>query len=748
MSSSPDPGATHPGQSSDDTAQFPSVRPDPGAGSSSAGSSRAGGSRERQAGMGAAPLWPAPPARRHEAPAAGDDATMPGVAGYGMSPVKDEAPTDAFSAPRHASGAPDPRMPTEGMPGGQAGWPGAFPPEAGGYPGAHGSPPGQHGFPQGPHGAPFGAPGPGMPPAGPPPGGGPFGVGVFGERAPGVPEKKKRAWLMPAAAGGAVVGLLLALAGGTMAFAGEVPGGTTVLGVDIGGRSQAEAAQALKAGLRQRIKAPVPVKIGDAKESVKPAEIGLAVNYQATATRAADPWPNPITVLFGEREIEPVVTVDAAKLDGKLQKLAVAATEKLTRPAIRYDGLTPKPTYPGSGRGLDAEESARAIRAGWLRGARITIPIVEIKAVTSKADVDKLLDDLARPAVAAPVTVATDKGDVEIAPKAIAKSLIMESDEKGEIIPKVDAKKLRAAAKKEFGKVETLAKDASIDVKGGKLVTTKESVGRELDMKKLTKALLPVLREPAPRKVSGELADTKPKLTSEKIGKLGIKEKISSFTTYFQGGQDRNKNILVIADEVDGALVMPGKTFSLNGYTGERSYAQGYVDAPVIIGGKIKNHVGGGISQFATTIFNAYYYAGMVDAFHRPHGYYISRYPSVVEATVFYPSLDLRFKNDSKYGVLINTSYTNTSITVSMWSTKRYEIKTKWGKKYDHTKPKTVHLKEKDCIPTEGIPGFAQEAWRIFRQNGTELKRERFFWRYKAEPKFVCDDPDPSPGPG
>ena len=687
---------------------------------------------------------------------------MPGVAGYGMSPIKGDEPTDAFSAPRPAapqvgtaypsqSEAPPQSGPPYSPPGGWGGAPGGGQPPVGGYgaaPSQPGSPPGQPGM----YTAGMSAPGgPGTPPGGPygggPYGGAPYGGGEFGDGPPEPPGKKKRPWLLPVVAGGAVVGLLLVLAGGTVAFAGEVPRGTTVLGVDIGGRSKGEAAQALKAGLAKRVRAAVAVKVRDADGTVKPADVGLAVNYQATAERAADPWPNPITVLFGEREIDPVVRVDAAKLDKKLQGLAKSASEKLTRPAIRYDGLTPKPTYPGSGRGLDPAVSAKALRDGWLRDKPVKIPIVEIKSVTSKADVDKMLRDLARPAVAAPVTVTTSEGDVEIKPEAIAKSLIMESDERGEIIPKVDGKKLHAAAKKEFAEVETPAKDATIEVRGGKPVTTAERTGEEVDMKQLAKDLLPVLRKSAPRELAGKLTDSKPKLTKEKIGKLGVKEKISSFTTYFKGGEDRNKNILVIADEVDGALVMPGKTFSLNGYTGERSYAQGYVDAPVIIDGKIKNHVGGGISQFATTIFNAHYYAGMVDVFHRPHGYYISRYPSVVEATVFYPDLDLKFKNDSQYGVLIDTSYTSSSITVSMWSTKRYDIKTKWGKKYDHKQPKTVHLKEKDCIPTEGIPGFAQNAWRIFYRNGQEIKREKFFWRYNAEPKFVCDEPEKSPSP-
>jgi vancomycin resistance protein YoaR len=589
--------------------------------------------------------------------------------------------------------------------------------------------------------------GPGLPPGNFGPGGFPPGPPGGAPQPPGSgPGRQRPKWLVPAIAGAAALVLVLTLTGGVVLLAGEVPRGTTVLGVDIGGRSRAEAATALRDGLGKRVDDPVPVRIGDANATIKPRDVGLAIDHAATAERAVQSWPNPFTVLFGEREVDPVVKVDVGKLDDVLQKLGASATEKLARPAIRYKGLTPKPIYPESGKGLDPERSAQALRDEWLRGGPVAVPIVPIEAMTTKEDVDKLLTELAQPAVAAPVVVSTPRGDFTITRQAIAKSLIMESDRRGQITPKVDTKKLRAAAGAELARVELPAKDAKPAIRGGKLVISQEATGQAMDLRKLAKVLLPALRQAAPRKVPGDLATKKPKLTRERISKLGIKERISSFTTYFQGGQDRNKNILVIADEVDNALVLPGKAFSLNGYTGERSYAQGYVDAPVILNGEIKNHVGGGISQFATTLFNASYYAGMVDVYHQPHGYYISRYPSVIEATVFYPSLDLKFKNDSRYGVVIDTSYTDTSITVSMWSTKRYDIKTKWGPKTNPTDPKTVHLNDKECIPTEGIPGFSQEAWRLFYVAGKEIRRERFSWRYKAEPKFICDPP-PSPTP-
>jgi vancomycin resistance protein YoaR len=155
--------------------------------------------------------------------------------------------------------------------------------------------------------------------------------------------------------------------------------------------------------------------------------------------------------------------------------------------------------------------------------------------------------------------------------------------------------------------------------------------------------------------------------------------------------------------------------------------------------------VGGGASQFTTTLFNATYYAGLEDVEHKPHSYWFSRYPPVIESTIFYPDLDFKFRNDTPYGVLLDTSYTSSTITVSVWSTKYYDsVTTKWSARRNFTQPPTIHLEPgPDCIATDGLVGFAQDAWRIFRKDGRELRREKFSWRYDPEPRFVCA-PKPS----
>lgn len=525
--------------------------------------------------------------------------------------------------------------------------------------------------------------------------------------------------------------------------AGAVPRGTEVLGVEIGGRSTTAAADTLRAALRARAEAPVQLRAGSKTFEVSPADLGLRVDAEATARRAAEQRVNPLAVLFGSTEVEPVVRVAKAKIPPAVAEHIADQRRDMERPAIRFEGsganLKPVASYGKPGRGVDPTVAAQVLSRQWLRQRTIELPIGPIPPQDSAADVDTLVSSLAAPAIAASVRVETPEGAVDLTPGTIAAGLVLEADETGHINPTIDTAKLREAAGDALGKFGTPAKDGKITIERGQPTVVPSEMGRGLDLDKLAKPLLTTLREPAPRTLSGEMGPLSPKLSTEKLNSLGVTTQISTFTTNFTGGQERNKNILLVADEVDNALVLPGDEFALNEYTGERGPDQGYVKAPVILGGKIKNEYGGGISQFATTLYNAVFFSGLEDVFHKAHGYYISRYPAGREATVYYPSLDLKFRNDTAHGVVIDTSYTDTSITVSFWSTKRYDIESVSEEPTNSRPIETVYLEnEPDCYPTEGILGFDIVVWRIFKQNGAEVKRERIFTKYDAEPKFIC----------
>jgi vancomycin resistance protein YoaR len=498
--------------------------------------------------------------------------------------------------------------------------------------------------------------------------------------------------------------------------------------------------------------------------------VSLAVDVEATVARAASGGRNPFRGLLGARVVDPVVSVDAGLLNEAVRDLAEEAGEAMTMPEIRFEGTEPVPVYPEPGLGLDPERSAAAVAGAWPRlavssapmpsGAEtqtagswrgpdvIELPLVEITPVTTAEEVDRLLNELARPAVAAPVTVTTpDGGSVEASPEVIAVSLRLTADERGEIVPSVDPEALREGLAGQLRDVETAPVDARVVLDGGSPRIVESTDGELVDHEALAGELLDVLPQPAPRSVTAEMTVAAAEVDEEDVAALGIEEQVSTFTTYFDGGlsSGRSQNIVLAAEMVDGAVVQPGETFSLNEFTGPRGYEQGFQDAPVIIGGRLEPAVGGGLSQFTTTLFNAAYYAGLEDVQHSPHSYYYSRYPAVIEATIFYPTLDMKFRNNTEYGVLIDTSYTDGSLTVSMWSTKVWdEVTTEWGDRRNVTQPRREYLDPgPSCIATVGLEGFTQDAWRVFYKDGSEVNREKFTWRYDAQPEFVCaEEPD------
>ncbi|HWS36910.1 MAG TPA: VanW family protein [Actinoplanes sp.] len=542
---------------------------------------------------------------------------------------------------------------------------------------------------------------------------------------------------------GAAVTVTLAAGIGAAAvytLRGDIPYGTVVLGTDLGGMSRTEATTALRTRLATDplTTAAVKIQVEGRGASLRPADIGLAVDVDATVTAAADGSPS----LFGDRVVTPVVTVDADRLDTALTEAVGEIGTAMKSPAVTWTGLTPKAVHPSPGRGLDPQTTAGIVTAGWLSGDPVTVPLVETHAATTAADVDRIVETVAAQAVSAPITVTSGGGRLVIPPSAIRKSLVLTADKTGLITPRIDPKKLRTAVKARLAKVETAAKDARFTFAAGKPKVVEGTDGKGLDLAAMAPDLLAAAQSGEDRTIAGTLTTAAPALAAADLEKLGVKEKVSTFTTRFPGGlsSPRSQNIITAAKHVRGALVLPGETFSLNEFTGERGYAQGYKDAPVIVGGHLQPGVGGGVSQFTTTLFNATYYAGLKDVEHKPHSYYFDRYPAVIESTIFWPDLDFKFKNDSPHGVLLNTAWTSSTITVSVWSTKVWDkVTTEWSDRRNLTSPSTITKPDgPSCISTSGLPGFTQDAWRLFHKDGKVTKREKFTWKYDPEPRFVC----------
>ncbi|MEP7054074.1 MAG: VanW family protein [Actinomycetota bacterium] len=530
---------------------------------------------------------------------------------------------------------------------------------------------------------------------------------------------------------------------------GKLPRGTYVAGVDVGGRTSAQAKKLLRDALEPQIKAPVPIKAAEVTASIDPTTAGLSIDYDKTVDGLAASSMNPVTVarsFSGRTDHEPQLVVDDAAID----KTVAAFAKKVDKPAregsVRFDGTKPVAVMPLVGRTLDRAFAAKSLhdRFAALKTDPVEVPVQRIDVLTSQDKVDAAITKIATPAVSGPLRMVADGRGIELSADDIGSFISLKTDANGAINLVVDSDKVRALVLPQLPSYDAPSKDGSIDVVNGAVRITPSINGRTADVDGLIAAVPAALAKSAPREIPIPFLAVEPKITTEKIKALGIKEVVSSFTTHHPCCAARVNNIHTIAKIVDGALVMPGDTFSLNGYVGERDKGRGFIEAPMILKGVLTPAVGGGVSQFATTMFNAVFFGGFKDVYHKTHSFYISRYPAGREATVSSPAPDLKWTNDSPYGVLVKTSFTGTTITVTFYSTKQYDrIDSISGPRTRPTPTMVVYLPPgPQCVKAAGSPGFDIVVWRAFIKGGKEVKpRERFYTRYVPEPIFICAVP-------
>ena len=153
---------------------------------------------------------------------------------------------------------------------------------------------------------------------------------------------------------------------------------------------------------------------------------------------------------------------------------------------------------------------------------------------------------------------------------------------------------------------------------------------------------------------------TPPKVTTDKVNELGIRERIGRGESYYAHSiPNRIYNVGLASARANSALIAPGEEFSFNNIVGDISAASGYRSAYVISGGRTVLGDGGGVCQVSTTLFRAAMAAGLPITERWAHayrvGYYEQNSKPGIDATVYSPSKDLRFKNDTSGHILVQT---------------------------------------------------------------------------------------------
>lgn len=555
------------------------------------------------------------------------------------------------------------------------------------------------------------------------------------------PRRRRRALLLTAAA---VVGLLVLLyAVDLVSSSGSVPRGVTVAGQQIGGLTRDEAEQRVRTAVEPRTTQPVGVAVGDVTSEIDPKTAGLAVDWSGTIDRAGSQPLNPITRLrsfFTTREVGIATDLDDDALDSALQQLAPVVSKQPVEGTVRFEGVTPVPVPPVDGQELDLDAAKWTIEREWASGDPVQLPVRVLPPTTTQDDVDKAVADVATPAVSGPVTIVGEKVTGTISPEVIASALSFRADPNQGLVPELNREVVEKALDPQMASSERPGRDATLSFVGGRPVVTPSQDGRGVDYEATLKDLLAVLTKTGDeRKIVAVYTAQPAKLTTEELNGLGISGVIGEFAT---GGfaQDSGRNIKRAAEVINGMIVKPGETFSLNGATEPRDGAHGYIEAGIISDGHASRGIGGGVSQVATTLYNAAYFAGMADVTHKTHSFYISRYPPGREATVFEGAIDLKFKNDGPTGVMIQTVWTPTSLTIRLYGTKRYDVTSTTGPRTSPTEPTKVDIPAgQPCSPSQGAPGFTVTDTRTLRDvKSGAVKTERRTTKYNPSPIVTC----------
>jgi vancomycin resistance protein YoaR len=564
-------------------------------------------------------------------------------------------------------------------------------------------------------------------------------------------------------AGYTVVGLVVlfgaAWVGLYLINGSDAPRNARVEGVRIGGLGPDEAEQRLRDDLADRAAGPIKVGYGDGRSvSVAPRTAGLSVDYAASIEQAGGGSSFGLRRMWllvtggGDNHAE--VAVDKPRMQAVLDRLDKGLGAGPVEGAVGFQAGRAVSVPSRAGRVVDRSATQALLKRRFLHEGSQRIPTEVREPQVDDTAVQQALAEFAEPAMSGPVTLVLGGKQVVAPPRLFGQGLSMVPQD-GSLVPRVDGEAMLEALTPVMGAVDREPMDARIVVKAGRPRVVPAKVGLEPDPQELEGRFAEVaVREGAQRRIDLEGQATQPDLTTAEARALKVTERVSTFTTNFPYAEYRNVNLARAAELIDGTLLRPGETFSLNGIVGERTAANGFTEGYVVSDGIFKTDLGGGVSQIATTTFNAMFFAGLEDVEHKPHSVYIDRYPEGREATVAWPSLDLKFKNNSPHGVLVkarvdpSTPSSEGAATVSMYSTKQWRITSTTGPRTDFRQPQVRYLQDADCEEASGTEGFSVDVFRHFRdlESGKVLRREKFHTDYIAGDIVRCGAP-PTPEP-
>jgi len=460
---------------------------------------------------------------------------------------------------------------------------------------------------------------------------------------------------------------------------------TVVGGIPVGGRSEAGVAEAVDQLATEVEGSAVEIESSDGTLTATAQQLGVEADREATVdavmaighdqslTARAQHWVQSFT---GDTDVPLEVSASVTDTEGALAELQGAGRTNPVEPTVGWDATAVAfvVTAGTPGNGIDAQEVVGQLPAAMEDGGgtfTVQAEPKEIQPRFSQEDAEAVAAE-AEQLTAAPLPVDVEGRTAEVPVETLRTWITAAaSDDALEISVNEELANTDVGAL--IGEVGEPAQNAGFSVYLGAPVIVPAVSGTGCCGEGSGQAVLDALESDGTATLS--LVETEPEFSDGDAEAYGITQEIGrpdefGPTTQHPCCASRVTNIHRIADIVRGYVIPPdGGQFDLNEVVGERTAENGFVLAGAISNGEHVDAIGGGVSQFATTTFNAAFFAGLDIDSYQFHTEHFDRYPYGRESTVSYPSPDFIITNNTPYGVLMWPTYTDTSITMHLYST-------------------------------------------------------------------------------
>ena len=520
-----------------------------------------------------------------------------------------------------------------------------------------------------------------------------------------------------------------------------VPPNTKLFGYEIGSKLSPTVYEQINIAVKDKVNDPINFQTPQGTFTVTPEQIGLELDLPATINGISKNIFIFLKSAIFSTEVKPTINLDENTFKIALAKVITDNTKTPINATLATQGGKVVTTEAVSGTQIDWEKTKKSLRESWLyEGRKAEVVIVYIPPAVSNEDVNKVRSNLADLAVASPITLKIGQRSIEISPEVIGTALnFIPNEEKLE--SKFDETVIVNEISRQIPNIQTTASDAKFDFPGDKVVIIPAQEGIKFKPGQLDAALSPAFRQKDNRVVNLDSAVVKPLITTESLDALGIKEQLSTFRQDFDYLPYREINVGQAARYMDGKILKSGEIFSMNETIKERTTKNGYVKGIYIgEGGRFDFGLGGGVSIITSATWTAAFYAGLERIEQRAHSVHIARYAPGLEATVSWPKLDLKFKNNTQNNILIKAIPARDGITIAMYGTKEYDrITAKFGEPYNlNNNIDVVNSYDPNCLPQDPAPGFKIVVTRQFWKNNSIVQSENLTTSYRPSDNIIC----------